>query len=182
MKINILQKLLKNKHVLIIGIICLITLSCVSLASAADVDNNNTQFMGNEDPIAHVDVINDTTIENDTEPADDSEHNIWDEYGINPNDYRTPTIYHVANEADLKKAANDIWNAKSNGIDLILLIFDNNNVYSITPWFEYNLLHPTCRMLVIDGNGATVKIKNPDTSDEYHFLCIDESISTISQT
>lgn len=34
------EKLLKNKHLLIIGIVCLIALTCISLASAAEVNSN----------------------------------------------------------------------------------------------------------------------------------------------
>lgn len=138
-----------------IAIICLIAISCISLASAADVNEdivNNTDL---DDSI--VVNFNNETVTNDTQTDDGIN---WDDHDINPEDYKNPTIIHISNVDELHEAASQVYLAKQNNIDLIMLIFDNDDVYSINPWFQYNLLNPTCKMLIIQGNGATITIKN----------------------
>ena len=119
----------------------MIALTCVSLSSAADV---NSTYESDSNINENLVVINnESVIENSTEDSEISnnvEEIDWSAYGINPDDYKNPTVYHVSNVADLKRVADEVWQAKSHGIDMILIIFDNN-IYSIDPWFEYNLLH-----------------------------------------
>lgn len=178
MGLNIFNKILKNKHILVIGIICLIAITCISLASAADVDTALDESTNIDDTIPVVNVDNATEIDNstdgaitnDTTPTVNPDQIDWDKYNINPDDYKNPTIIHINNVDDLHKAASFVYLAKQNGVELIMLIFDYNGVYNIDPWFQYNLLNPTCKMLIIVGNGATIQVNNPCISDEHHFL------------
>lgn len=174
MNSNIFEKILKNKHVLIIGIICLIGLTCISLACAADVDGD----IAIDDASNVVEITNstiDVPVANDTEPV--AEPTAWDNEHIDPSKYNNPTIIYIHNNNDLRQAANTVFDAKNQNIDIILLVFDADKTFEIEPWFQYNLLHPTCKRLVIQGNGSHVAIKNPDASNEYHFLTVDKDIS-----
>ena len=176
MRGNTIKKFLNNKHLIAIMIICLIAMTCISFASAADVNENPVNNTDLDDSIVvnfnnetvTDSVIDDQAVSNDTQPDNNSIN--WEDYNVNIDDYKNPTVLHINTVDDLHKAASQVYLAKQNNIDLIMLVFDNNEIYSINPWFQHNLLNPTCKMLIIQGNGATIQIKNPDETDEYHFL------------
>ena len=80
--------------------------------------------------------------------------------------YKTNGTFQINSNSDLSNAINIV---KKIGYDEVTINFKKGATFTVSAnlfQFEY------CEKLIINGNGATVKVSNPKVRDEYHFVTV----------